>query len=183
MGSPSSRRAKVAFARAARRKRRETYRSSYAPDAVVSSCLASRPPGDGVRWPRPSPASGAALEWHGGSRRCARSCCSTRTFTSCYSLGHADFVARQFQRKWVDQGPSKTGSDTASLDLMICKPLGSSTAARPRVQTICCTCCLHCLAALLEQGETPLPPTGLRAAHVAQRFGGRSAVANSTAAQ
>ena len=94
MGSPSSRRAKVAFARAARRKRRETYRSSYAPDAVVSSCLASRPPGDGVRWPRPSPASGAALEWHGGSRRCARSCCSTRTFTSCYSLGHADFVAR-----------------------------------------------------------------------------------------
>ena len=43
----------------------------------------------------------------------------------------------------------------------------------------------RCLAALLEEGETLLPPTGVGAAHLARRFGGlglRSTVADSNAA-
>ena len=113
-------------------------------------------------------------------------------------LGHEDFVARQLQRKRADQ--DRLLERIPTLDDLQAAWLLLQSCAAPRANYLLRILPPHltadyaaahdasvarCLAALLEQGETPLPPTGVRAAHLAQRFGGlglRSAVADRHAA-
>ena len=113
-------------------------------------------------------------------------------------LGHEAFVARQLQRKRADQ--DRLLERIPTLDDLQAAWLLLQSCAAPRANYLLRILPPHltadyaaahdasvtrCLAALLEQGETPLPPTGERAAQLAQRFGGlglRSAVADSAAA-
>ena len=102
-------------------------------------------------------------------------------------LGHDAFVARQLQHKRDDHDrllasiPAVNDLQAAWLLLRFC--------AAPRANYLLRTLPPHltadfaaehdaavararCLATLLEQGDTPLPPTSLNTAQLAQRFGG-----------
>ena len=100
-------------------------------------------------------------------------------------LGHDAFVARQLRHKRDDHDrllasiPAVDDLQAAWLLLRFC--------AAPRANYLLRTLPPHltadfaaehdaavarCLATLLEQGDTPLPPTSLNTAQLAQRFGG-----------
>jgi len=103
--------------------------------------------------------------------RIARSHSARLPFGTCDA-----FIARQLRRKRDDQDrllasiPAVDDLQAAWLLLRFCAaPRANYLFANPSPSQLTSQ---RCLATLLEQGDTPLPPTNLNTAQLAQRFGG-----------